>query len=459
MIAEISKKMQSDASAVLGLVIVGAGPAGLASLLAAAKAGILSDLLAAGVLLIDRECVPGAGRLGQYVISSDSSADTFLSCVRGSTIPELANLTESSLALEIASYGHNCIPLELAGQFMAEVGKTLIELIANTSSCRIYTNSNVEWIQKEEIGTWKIFFRDLKQNNYHAYRSKTVLIATGATQDQKRLERILVDGISLLPRYQEKLVQSDEFLRRENFSGFISTLDKMKHPKVAIIGGSTSAMSCARQILIALKDHDSPVCVSILHRRDITLFYSSRQAAQDDGYNLFDEEDICPLSGFVHRFGGFRFESRILASQLLGMKNSEPEPRVTLHRLNGELRKKTENFLEEADLVIACIGYRPAGVRVIDRYKNDIKLASFREDEAMVNNACRVLDWDGKELPGLYGIGLACGYRPPAEMGGEPSFRGQVNGLWLWQNDVGFLLINNIMTDIQKNPLENIRYA
>jgi hypothetical protein len=30
-------------------------------------------------------------------------------------------------------------------------------------------------------------------------------------------------------------------------------------------------------------------------------------------------------------------------------------------------------------------------------------------------------------------------------LGGEPSFRGQANGLWLWQSDVGGLIVDAIL--------------
>jgi hypothetical protein len=40
-------------------------------------------------------------------------------------------------------------------------------------------------------------------------------------------------------------------------------------------------------------------------------------------------------------------------------------------------------------------------------------------------------------LPGLFGIGLAAGFTAPELSGGEPSFSGQTNGIWQWQNEVG----------------------
>ena len=63
----------------------------------------------------------------------------------------------------------------------------------------------------------------------------------------------------------------------------------------------------------------------------------------------------------------------------------------------------------------------------------------------MVDRHCRVLDASGAPLPGLYGLGLAAGFVPWGAMGGEPSFRGQANGLWQWQNDVGRMIVEQVL--------------
>jgi len=34
---------------------------------------------------------------------------------------------------------------------------------------------------------------------------------------------------------------------------------------------------------------------------------------------------------------------------------------------------------------------------------------------------------------------------PWGALGGESSFSGQANGLWLWQNDVGLMIIDQVM--------------
>jgi predicted oxidoreductase len=68
----------------------------------------------------------------------------------------------------------------------------------------------------------------------------------------------------------------------------------------------------------------------------------------------------------------------------------------------------------------------------------------------MVDKHCRVLDARGQPIPGAFGIGLAAGFVPWGRLGGEPSFRGQANGLWLWQNDVGQMIVDQVLGDAKR---------
>ena len=56
------------------------------------------------------------------------------------------------------------------------------------------------------------------------------------------------------------------------------------------------------------------------------------------------------------------------------------------------------------------------------------------------------MDAGGNPLPHLFAIGLAAGFVPYGKLGGEKSFRGQANGLWLWQNDVGAMIADAILS-------------
>jgi hypothetical protein len=116
-----------------------------------------------------------------------------------------------------------------------------------------------------------------------------------------------------------------------------------------------------------------------------------------------------------------------------------------LHRL-GLNDESSLALLNNADLVIAALGYRPRALPVFDQAGRQVPLQAETGPQArLVDDHCRVLDADGNPLPHLFAIGLAAGFVPHGRLGGEPSFRGQANGLWLWQSDVGGLIVDAIL--------------
>ena len=94
--------------------------------------------------------------------------------------------------------------------------------------------------------------------------------------------------------------------------------------------------------------------------------------------------------------------------------------------------------------MIAALGYRPIAMPIADRDGVRIPLGAHG-GQPMVDRHCRVMDADGTPIPGLYGLGLAAGFVPWGPLGGECSFTGQANGLWLWQNDVGLMIVDQVM--------------
>ena len=189
-----------------------------------------------------------------------------------------------------------------------------------------------------------------------------------------------------------------------------------------------------------------PGAVSLLHRRELRIYYPTVEAALADGYTEFGPDDICPISGRVFRLGGFRLDSRELIMRARGIGGRAPEPRLHLHRL-GVDDAASLKLLDEADLVIAALGYRPRALPVFDQAGKRVTLQSETSPQArLVDNYCQVLDAGGNPLPNLFAIGLAAGFLPWGKLGGEKSFRGQANGLWLWQSDVGGLIVDAIFS-------------
>jgi hypothetical protein len=82
--------------------------------------------------------------------------------------------------------------------------------------------------------------------------------------------------------------------------------------------------------------------------------------------------------------------------------------------------------------------------------------ANTGPQQPMVDTACRILDAGGSPLKNVYGIGLAAGFVPRGPLGGEASFRGQANGLWLWQHGVGGMIADSIIKTSESVPPRSV---
>ncbi len=428
-----------------GALVVGGGPAGLAPLIAASRNGDLDRLLAAGLVVAERQPSIGAGRIGRYLINSDSSAETFLSCVADHPDPVLASLIDHPAARAIVPYGRDAVPLSLVGAFLAALGDVLAGLIRQAPHGHVMTGREALWTRRTAAGTWSTRLRCVATGEEIDVLSRVVLLATGAEQPETRLEdeAAVVAGRRLLPGYAGKLMQSDRLLTADGLAEVVERASGLRHPRLVVIGGSTSAVSCVRVLLEALGDRLGEGGITLMHRRALPVFYRSAQEAREDGYDAFGPDDICPISGFVFRFGGLRFDSRSLLRSALRIGDAVPDPRLRLHRLDEA--SDTGAILDQADLIVSALGYQPRALPVRDVQGRPIRLHAQQPKGILVGSRCGVVDEMGREVDGLFGIGLAAGFRPGGAMGGEPSFTGQVNGLWLWQNDVGALIVHRML--------------
>ena len=84
---------------------------------------------------------------------------------------------------------------------------------------------------------------------------------------------------------------------------------------------------------------------------------------------------------------------------------------------------------------------------VLDADGQPINLMCQQDSGRMVDTNCHVLDATGQPLPNVYAIGFVTGYRLTGPLGGEPSYRGQNNGLWLYQNGVGEIVLSHLLKE------------
>src|SRR5258708_6753891 len=349
-----------------GVAIIGGGPAGLATLLAAHRRGRLADFRKEGVTVVEQSGAVGEGSVGRWCINSDSTAFTFADCLAGSPGSELAALRSHQLTKEFLEVGEGTVPLRRAGEFLALVGQGINEVVASSRNGLVLKRYKAISTQRTGAG-WLTRIRDVETGRERTIDSQNVVLATGASQPAERLRSEVVAGVNLVERFGKKLLQSGDVLSESGFAAVSARLGGLGWaPRVAIIGGSTRPAGVACALLDRMPGVTfDPGGVTILHRRELRIFYPSVDAALADEYTEFGPDDICPVSGRVFRLSGFRLDSRELIMRARGIGGRPPEPRLQLHRL-GLDDAASLALLDNADLVIAALGYRPRALPVFD---------------------------------------------------------------------------------------------
>lgn len=428
-------------------LIVGGGPAGTALLTAASKSGALAPLAERGLAIVERDPVLGRGELGSYAITSDSTAETFLTAVKDSTHADLAALTQHPAGREVAGYaGKLGVPLARATPFLEATGAQLAAIVTGKGGV-VATRSEVVDARQTADGCWSARVRNLVTGQERSMRTRSLVIATGGHQSSEELRAEQVAGAALGDLAGDRLMPGDDFLRIGGLDQLRARVAGKRAPRIAIVGGSTSALAAACLLLKAAPALPLGMgALTLYHRRPLRPFYPSADAAHADGFTDFGPQDICPLSGFVYRLGGFRLEARELVLRMLGIGGRAPDPRMALRQI-GEVDEATIRAeLAQADVVIGALGYRPRALPLYDAAGTRIALAADALGRPrLVDQQCRVLDADGKVVAGVYGIGLASGHVPEGKLGGEASFSGKANGLWLWQNDIGQMIVEQLL--------------
>ena len=426
-------------------LLIGGGPAGTAMLIAASKHGRLAEL-SRGLVVVEGSARLGGGQLDSYAITSDSTAETFLSAVKDNPHPAIAELIDHPGSNEIGRYvGALGVPLARTGPFLGAMGDRIGRIVREHGGT-ILTSHRVLESHRTPAGLWRSRIRDDIAGSERDVLSHNLVIATGGYQSASEVAAARVAGVPLGERVGERLVTSDEALRLGGIARLCERLAEIRAPRIAIVGASTSALATAALLLKSAIPFGANA-LALLHREPLRPFYPSIHAAHADGFTDFTDQDICPLSGFVYRLAGFRLEARELTLRLLGIGGRTPDPRLHAHRIAGKQDAQASKLLDSADVVIGALGYRPHALPLFDADGTRIALAAHAPGRPrLVDQQCRVVDAEGRPVPHAYGIGLAAGFVPSGALGGEPSFKGKANGLWQWQNQVGQLIVDQLLS-------------
>jgi hypothetical protein len=431
-------------------LIVGGGPAGTALLTAATKQDRLSELARGGLAVVERDAVLGRGAIGNYAITSDSTAETFLTAVKDNVHGEVAALEGHLAGQEIALHkgGTVGVPLTRTTPFLEATGAKLAQIVSGNGGV-VATRSDVIDARRTRDGIWAARVRNLVTGEERIMRTASIVIATGGYQAREHIAAEQVAGVALGELAGERLMLGDDFLALGGVDRLRERVDA-RAPKIAIVGGSTSALAAAALLLKATPALPLGAgALTLYHRRPLRPFYHSVEAAWDDGFHDFGPDDVCPVSGFVYRLAGFRLEARELVLRMLGVGGRAPDPRMAL-RQTGADDAEARAEIASADVVIGALGYRPRALPLFDVEGERIVLAADAPGRPrLIDQQCRVMDAEGQPVPGVYGIGLASGHVPDGRLGGESSFSGKANGLWLWQNDIGLMIVDQLLERAQ----------
>jgi hypothetical protein len=404
------------------LAVCGLGPAGSGLLVAAAREGRLDRLLDGGVVALDpRGAADLAGGLGRYRITANSLGKVFLECLdspAGDTL--LAGLSRSPEAAALRAYAQTYPPLPVIGPFVAKVAERVARTLAAHPACRLLTGVGVDAV---DVGPGGITVRDSTRSRH---RVRSAVLTLGGL---------------------ERADTGDGLLRAATRSGLvgrvlpgnavISDLDTVAGaPEVTVLGGSHSGWAVAARLVAA-----TGCRVTLVQRRPPPIYYASAAEAAGDGYRFHPVHDVCPLSGRVHRFGGLRGPARELA--LRATRGGAARLRLVTDAGPWTPDRLAGLGVLPAPVVVACLGYGPR-LPALSRSGAALRLRTAGGALDTGTDGL-VRDVAGAVVPGLFAFGLGAGLRPSPEVGGEPSYQGRLDGVWIYQYDAGGRVLRSVL--------------
>lgn len=412
--------------------IIGGGPAGTGTLLKSMKDGTFDDYSATGIAVIEKTSHLIIGSLSEYHVNSDTLSDVFLECLEGWT-GEYLDLEKIKKEKEfVQRYAGKPIPLFRLESFFLKLSSLLTDALEKNQSCHLFLNSTATYIKRKRNGGFVITLNTGKK-----IICKHLIMSPGGSA--KTSVEAIHHFECKLSNYSDKTFTSDEVIK-----GFldkkIEALEK-KDPRILILGGNHSAFSAADYLIKKISIHGFPI--AIWGNTNPKIFYPTAEEALSEGYLDFTQEDICPVTNRLYRLAGLRMDGRDLYRRILGL-DKNIEKKVNFHIINQD-EKKLIDELNKADIIIHAFGYEFNVVPLFDE-KNEPIIYEGSKTGFWVNNNCEMLDGAGNKIENLFAAGLASGFIPTGSIGGEPSFHGQTNGFWYYQNCIAEMILQQVLS-------------
>ncbi len=428
-----------------GYALCGLGPAGCGFLLHAIKEGAIDRLVDDGLVIIDRAAVPGPGKVGRYRLTGNSLSRAFLDCIDDPKLDWLFHdlRIAATPALQLRSMEYAAPPLDVVGDFLTLMTTRTLGYLSQTYNVPIHLETSVETICRQANGLFGVELCDVKDGSRQQLQVENVLCGFGGRQDMDIIRSTeVVPGVAIGDHTDDPIASDDFLMMSDEAIREAFPLGKDGEDEVVVVGGSHSTMSTIDRLTEAL----GPVGlrrITMLHRDPPRLYYASVGDAQRDGCVFDDPADICPMSGRVNRFGGLRYRSFDVAKSIIATgKTPDQSIEVATLRLRDQDPDAVRVLLNDAVAVITCLGYQANLPPVVDHWGRPIALQNNARGLEIDEDGC-ALAADGRAIPGLfvYGLGSRLLKRSDA-IGGEPSFGGSADGVWLYHHHGGGVILN-----------------
>lgn len=439
----------ADPDKEFGIIFCGGGPAACGPLLWAAHTNCLERLLDKGILIIEARESLGGGSLGNYRVNSNSAGEVFTRRFRAGDSP-IRNWLDDKSILTDELCKQETPALETVGAFLDGLGSVLERIVKAHPKCRILKRTHVRSIKLRPDGGVSISAaREENSSSLEHFLSRTAVIAMGGAPRNDYLG-LDVQGIGIA-EFHEKVLHAGSVLDARDTSTLFRLRSLPKDAHIVIIGGSHSAWSVA-WILTSTSSifADLNFKITLAHRSAIRLLYKSQKEALVDGYQFDRDIDVCSRSGSVNRFGGLMGNAHPLARASIGIKDLPSPALVTLHPLSSAEPAhsvlKTRHLLEQADLIVVATGFEQKLPVLFDEEGSFLHL---RRDKTglVINEFGQVTRNDGRLVTELVSYGLGSGFSTSPVIGGERSFQGRIDSVWLYQNDIGAAILRGLLDD------------
>lgn len=409
-----------------GFVFCGGGPAALGPVITAARKGLLDDLLDRGIALVEPGPI-GPGGLAHHRIGANSLGGPFLECLDGlpdgTPFDALRDLPETR---RLREHAEEHPPLAVVAPFLTRLGAVVSGLLEAHPRC-VVVPARVTGIRLRGSGV------EVTTSLGHELTAGRAVIATGGRPPADFAGAEIVPGLSLAP-HRDRVWHSESFIDARKAR-------PEAHGKAVVVGGSHSAWSVVDLLLPEVDE------ITVIHRSGIRLFYNSAEQARADGYTFDPVLDVCPVNGRVNRYGGLRGRAHELARSALRLPGTEPGP-VSLTQVGRQAaRDRAERALADADVIVMANGFA-ADLPPLHYADGTPLTAATGPTGTAVTATGHLVDARGTAHPRLIAYGLGAGLAPSTEVGGEPSYTRRADGVWLYQHDIGDIVLDDLLNDV-----------